>query len=422
MPIVGITVNERGESLQRLAITTKVAIGEVIKTGEKTRPHKLDHFVFLRKSNSFEWEPDPELATHFGAQCREFWIVLLDDELENVFRTEFAWWTKTEKKCWGDGREATRRTEKHPEGEPWTPCGDTCPDLAKRLCKPSGDLYFVLADFPKLGSVCRLHTTSYRSIRQIYSALEQIRTVTGGRLAGIRCKLVVRPEKASYLDVAERKKKSTTVYALNLELSAEDMRQLVAKMTSYANLFAQTRLALGEGHRVEYEEEPETERSEDVAREFYPEGEREQTASAETKAASPPLPSSPVPPQASGVRQPTRKPKAVTEPTAPRASSSPAVPPAIPASAGGLISKEQRQKLYEIIVEAGWAQDQVREILMKRFDIESTAKLPAAQFDAACALFERQWIQESLPEAEASGQTTEPYQATDEDLPENLFP
>ena len=68
---------------------------------------------------------------------------------------------------------------------PGPQCGNGCPELAAGLCKPSGDLRFVLADFPRLGSVCRIHTSSYRSIRQIHSALEEIQTFTGGRLAGI---------------------------------------------------------------------------------------------------------------------------------------------------------------------------------------------------------------------------------------------
>src|ERR1700732_705897 len=103
MSILGLTVSESGESMQRLAATTKVAIGEVGKTATGTRPNKLDHFVFLGKGNKHEWEPDPALVKHFGGECREFWIVLLPDEIENVFRTEYAWWAKTEKKCWGDG-------------------------------------------------------------------------------------------------------------------------------------------------------------------------------------------------------------------------------------------------------------------------------------------------------------------------------
>src|ERR1035437_3715123 len=150
MSIIGLTHSDTGEMLQRLAITTKVAIGEVVKgSGGTTHPKKLDHFVFLKKSTTLEWEPDQELIKHFTATCREFWIVLLDDEIENVFRTEYAWWSKTEKKCWGDGRAATRRTEKSPDGQDWSPCGDTCPQLEEGLCKPSGDLYFILADFPR---------------------------------------------------------------------------------------------------------------------------------------------------------------------------------------------------------------------------------------------------------------------------------
>jgi hypothetical protein len=68
-------------------------------------------------------------------------------------------------------------------------------------------LRFVLADFPRLGSVCRIHTSSYRSIRQIHSALQEIQTFTGGRLAGITGKLVVRPEEVAYFDRKETRKK-----------------------------------------------------------------------------------------------------------------------------------------------------------------------------------------------------------------------
>ena len=139
-------------------------------------------------SRKVEWKPDPELTPHYGEQCRELHIILIDDDIENVFPSSYAWWTATERKCWGDGASATRRTTEKPGGQPWTQCGNGCPELASGLCKPSGDLRFVLADFPRLGSVCRIHTCSYRSIRQIHSALQEIQTFTGGRLAGITAK------------------------------------------------------------------------------------------------------------------------------------------------------------------------------------------------------------------------------------------
>ena len=374
MAIIGLTVNEQGEPLQRLAVTTKVAIGEVVKgKGDTTYPRKLDHFVFLRKSAAnFEWEPDPELMKKYGDGCREFWIVLLDDEIENVLRTELAWWSKTEKKCWGDGRAATRRTEKHPEGQDWTPCGEACPELDKSLCKPSGDLYFVLADFPRLGSVCRLHTTSYRSIRQLHSALEQIRMVTGGRLAGIRCKLVVRPERASYADAKDGKKKTTTIFALNIELSAQDMRMLLGQMTQYATLFEQTRKLLGEGRRVDYQEEPEPERAPDVAQEFYPAAEE--------------------PPAAPEVRQPER-----------------ATIPAAPLKPNGngsatVISNEQRKKFYAVCMEQGWSNEQVKDILRDEFHFNSSAEITVEKYDEIYNRFAKPYV-------------SPPYQATDDDIP-----
>jgi hypothetical protein len=97
--------------------------------------------------------------------------MLIDDDIENVFPSSYAWWTATERKCWGDGTSATRRTPQKPGGEPWSQCGNGCPELAAGQCKPSGDLRFVLADFPRLASVCRIHTSSYRSIRQIHFAV-----------------------------------------------------------------------------------------------------------------------------------------------------------------------------------------------------------------------------------------------------------
>jgi hypothetical protein len=174
--IIGVTHDQDGRVVQRLSVSTKVSIG-LPPNEDCNHPTKLDHFVFLRKkktANRVEWEADPDLTRHYGEQCRELHIMLIDDDIENVFPSSYAWWTAIERKCWGDGVTATRRTAEKPGGEPWPQCGNGCTELAAALCKPSGDLRFVLADFPRLGSVCRIHTCSYRSIRQIHSALQEI--------------------------------------------------------------------------------------------------------------------------------------------------------------------------------------------------------------------------------------------------------
>jgi len=394
MPIFGVTVGEQGEVMQRLAVSTKVAIGQVVTRNGKTYPQKLDHFVFLRKSaKTFEWEPDPELTAKYGAECREFWIILLDDGQENVFRTEYAWWSKTEKKCWGDGRQATRRTEQQPDGEPWTPCGDGCPDLENGSCKPSGDLHFVLADFPRLGSVCRLHTSSYRSIRQVHSAIEQIRTVTGGRLAGIRAKLVVRPEKAVYVDGRDKQKKTTTIYALNLELSAVDMRKLLAEMTQYARLFEQTQKLLGTGRKVEYAEEPEVERAPEISQEFYP-----------AEEAAPAAPAIAQPARASSAQAPPSSDTLAGRPVdTARANAAPA--PAANGNGQQVVSAEQRREFLKICCEAGWSNEQVKDLLREKYGLTGTAQIPAERYEEICRQF-------------ASGSMADlPYQATDDDIP-----
>jgi hypothetical protein len=43
---------------------------------------------------------------HYGDNCRSFHIVLLDNDIENVFPTSYAWWTARERRCWGDGNSA----------------------------------------------------------------------------------------------------------------------------------------------------------------------------------------------------------------------------------------------------------------------------------------------------------------------------
>ena len=270
--IIGVTHDQDGRVVQRLSVSTKVSIG-LPPNGDRNHPTKLDHFVFLRKkktANRVEWEIDPELTKHYGEQCRELHIMLIDDDVENVFPTSYAWWTATERKCWGDGTSATRRTPEKPGGQPWKLCGSGCPELAAGQCKPGGDLRFVLADFPRLGSVCRIHTCSYRSIRQIHSALQEIQTFTGGRLAGITAKLTVRPEEATYFDRKEKRKRTASIWALSLEVEGEDMQKLIANLTENARLFAETRKLLGSGGKVFEVVEDEQEQATELPAEFYP--------------------------------------------------------------------------------------------------------------------------------------------------------
>jgi hypothetical protein len=117
--IIGVTHDQDGRVVQRLCVCTKVSIG-LSPNGDRNHPIKPGHFVFLRKTksaNRLRWEADPELTRHYGEQCREPHIMLIDDDIENVFPSSYAWWTATERKCLGDGITATRRTAEKPGGQ-----------------------------------------------------------------------------------------------------------------------------------------------------------------------------------------------------------------------------------------------------------------------------------------------------------------
>jgi hypothetical protein len=267
--LVGVTHDKSGQTLIRRSVTTKVAIGRG-PDGNRKYPEKLDHFIFLRKEqggDSVEWVEDEAMTKHYkglagGEDPTEVTIVLLDDSPDNVFRTEFAWWAKTGKKCHGDGESAQRR-----EGDDWQPrqtCANSgkCKEFEAGDCKPSADLYFMLADFPSLGTACRLHTSSYQSIREVYSALNDLRNMMGGRLLGLPVKLFVRPEKNVYGE--GENKKTGTKYVLGLELRGDSLPKMLENVTESAKVFADLRKAMS---RVEIIEDDD-ERAPEIAAEF----------------------------------------------------------------------------------------------------------------------------------------------------------
>lgn len=280
--IIGLTHDKEGQQVLRRSITTKIAIG--LPPDDKTKyPTRLDHFIFQRKAvkgsgNSKEvaWEIDQERTAHYGKECREVWIVFLDDDPEQVFRTEYAVWTRTQCFCRGNGDVAIRKTKAHPEGETWSVCANSgrCPEMEgvdnkPGICKPSGDLYFMLADFPTLGTICKLHTSSYQSIREISTALADLRMVTGGRLMGVKARLSVRTEKNVYTDAKTGNLMSSTKQVIGLELAASDILQLTNSLTDTALMFDKVKLRLG-ARSVVIEEEDEEAIAPAMNHEFYP--------------------------------------------------------------------------------------------------------------------------------------------------------
>jgi Recombination directionality factor-like len=305
MGILGLTHDENGAALEKLPVTIKVAIGEGPEPGNANgHPRKLDHFVFKRKTlhgQDVVWEPALDIAQAHGEKPTELGIIFLNDDPREVFRTEYALWIPSGCKCHGElaqiangegvrlEMQATRRTQKHPEGEPWPgnykyvegpkkgetvePCGDGCPDLERGDCRPSGDLYFILEKFPIFGAICRLHTSSYRSVRNLSNSLMQIRRLNGGRLTGIKAILKASPERISYSD-RDGTRHTSVAYILSLEIGAMDLRSLVANMREPIRLLGEGHSAVDLSRGVQFVvRETDAERAKEIAGEFYPSGE-----------------------------------------------------------------------------------------------------------------------------------------------------
>jgi hypothetical protein len=164
--------------------------------------------------------------------------------------------------------------------------------------------------------------------------LQEIQTFTGGRLAGITAKLTVRPEEATYFDRNEKRKKTSSIWALSLEVEGDDMRKLIANLTENSRLFAETRRLLGSGGKVLEVVEDEQEQAPEVAGGFYSASANGSVAAegAPTGSPSNALPAATAP-------QPTTKPLPPESNTAPNGANGSGKPPA-----GGAASCPQQRE------------------------------------------------------------------------------
>ncbi len=214
-------------------------------------PRKVPYFVFTRpvigEDGGEIYVPDFQaIETHSFADPKnpgpptEIDILFLDD---NPFSGGFAFWSASQLKCSGDGENAMRildmaSTPEEKElakaaaaagkktfpivGGCWT-CN--CPYSKEQgtkpaPCKPSADIRFQLARNIRVGGTAFFRTSSFRTIPQLFSGIERIKELTGGRLAGIPLKLVVRSHKTAHNG------QSAVHQNVAIEFRAEDMDSL----------------------------------------------------------------------------------------------------------------------------------------------------------------------------------------------------
>lgn len=195
-------------------------------------PRKVPYFQFTRPVMSKEgaeiYVPDfSAIEVHSVNSERkgpptEIDIIFLSDE---PFSGEYQMWSSSELKCHGDGINALRvlalaKTDEEralakdaaAAGKKHFPVVDgcwtcDCPYSKETVkgdrtypspCKPGADIKFQLARNIRVGGTAFYHTSGYRSIQQIFSSIARIKELTGGKIAGIPLKMVVRSHKTNH--------------------------------------------------------------------------------------------------------------------------------------------------------------------------------------------------------------------------------
>lgn len=320
---------EKREAFETRKDARSFYLQEAKSAPERKYPGKIQYFTFTRISADGNYQPDWDMIEMHGPLPVEIPIIFFRNE---PLDAEYAYFTALEKKCWGDGRNATRivtlftdedqkaAAEKAKDaGERYYKIEDGCWTMgcpfAKPYsegdkhyaspCKPHGRLFFQFLKAPTLGATAYFDTTGRRSISQLFSCLQDFREFTGrgdvdkGYVAGIPLWLTVRPYRATFMQGAV--KKTSTQYGVGIEFRGDGIEpaRLVESLISASEDYRQRteRRQLTEGPIAirldgeEQEREPaiemtaeefqEAEAEEEVfipespeaiASEFYPEG------------------------------------------------------------------------------------------------------------------------------------------------------
>lgn len=279
--IHGVTHDDEGAPIQRPIVNRKLGVGRPPGYENKPYPQRLTHFITSVRSRDKNDKGGfiedigftKLLQSIYGSPLTELDVVLLDDDPEKVLKTEYAYRQQNRGNallCHGDGRQAARRWEFltpaekvayggtrdpkswvhildikrlepdvletiHPKTQVIPACGDDrkaggliCPHLLEHKCKPSADLFFMFPEDPITGSISTLHTSSWEATRRLSSSLYDIFEMVaknGGRLRGLRLKLVARPYKSTFKD-KDGKDDVQTQLAFNLEFRHNDYKQI----------------------------------------------------------------------------------------------------------------------------------------------------------------------------------------------------
>jgi hypothetical protein len=211
-----------------------LSIGEAPTSG-RNYPKKLDYFRPKLGALGQYAEAAEKFREAFGDQPRSVEILLVSNEMADVFDVRFKVWGQSGLKAVGKTNLATLSPEafgdrlyayedelttfpdKEPEPGTYQLTGPDDPAISKLGGKVYGTFRFAIPAVTSLTTLAEISTTSKRSIQNIHSGLRLAQKITEGQLVGIPFLLRVRPARARFWDEKKKKRSTTEFYELIVE-------------------------------------------------------------------------------------------------------------------------------------------------------------------------------------------------------------
>lgn len=163
-------------------------------------PEKHDYFTVttLHRDDTGNFTKNERVHGKIGPQPRAIPVRLVSDQMEHNFQVRYARYDGKTLACSGDGEHANEVQRDVSYRPVQCPCYRLEQEYeGKDKCKINGTLSVIIDGVNQVGGVWKFRTTSFNSVTGILSSIQMIRSMTGGRIAGLPLSLMLSPKAAN---------------------------------------------------------------------------------------------------------------------------------------------------------------------------------------------------------------------------------
>jgi hypothetical protein len=207
-------------AIKNLVITPvtigRISIGKRVESNGKQLPQKDDEFhITSNIQQNGQWvipKGVEEVKNEAGGKLRSIPVRILFDTPDNNFRSGYACFNNDGRQvCAGNGEKASRITAQGRE-EVECPGHEFCKFGQANRCKPYARLLIALESIFEKDPLAAFafRTTGYNSVNALTSRFTQFHALTGGKMSGMSCNLVLRAKSTA-------KSRRQAIYYVDIE-------------------------------------------------------------------------------------------------------------------------------------------------------------------------------------------------------------